>query len=187
MDMVSAPDNSSGVFMRTHWLGLLTCAMVLVVTKRVFTVAHVYGQSMTPTLRDGDYVLGLQLPIRRAWLWHVLRRQLLRRGAVVLLYSPAHLSRLNVKRIDGLPGDTRAWGWKTSATGPHPLPADHVFLVSDASHQADVPGHDTLLPGPPIDSRLYGPLPMTTITARVLARCWPPGRLGLMTSRLGQA
>jgi hypothetical protein len=155
---------------------LLAFAALAVGTRKVLVLAHVYGKSMTPTLHKGDYILGLRLPVDRHPLGQLIRRSLIKRGAIILVRPPAHLGRLEVKRIDGLPGDLRNWGWMDSFIGPQLVPDNHVFLVSDASRHA-LPLSDSFTL-PPQDSRLYGPCPSTAIVARVFLRFWPITRFG---------
>lgn len=157
---------------------LLSCVMILLVVKRTILVAQVCGDSMAPTLRKGDYILGIRVPHRPGLLWQMIRSLFIKREAIVLVRPPAHLGRLEVKRIEGLPGDTRSWGWGTSLTGPHRVPDNHIFLVGDASR------HIGKFTGPPADSRLYGPCPSIAIVARVLFRLWPMGCVGYPRNRL---
>ena len=92
-------------------LMLLAGVLVLVVTKQMLVAARVYGRSMLPTLGEGDYLLGIRVPHHNGVLWQTIRTLLLTRGAIVLVRPPAHLGRLEVKRIDGIGGDFRSWGW----------------------------------------------------------------------------
>ncbi len=145
---------------------------------------RVRGNSMTPSLRDGDLV-------------HVLPRRCatrgLARGAVVVAAAPHGFDRLLVKRVVGLPGehirvssdgivriddaplresylDSAAGG--AGATASQWLCGDdEYFLMGD--NRADSG-----------DSRRYGPLPDAAIIGKVWLR-WPtrrPGRPARKTS-----
>lgn len=162
---------------RSIRLLLLAVLLLPAFLSRVVIRARVVGRSMRPTLEEGDYVLGLRISHNAIPPWPALRRALLPRGAVVLVRPPAHLGRLEVKRIDGLPGDVRAWGG-AATRGARPLATDQVFLLGDAGRQG---GAGT---GRPADSRLYGPCPVTAIVARVALRYRPLGRTGLVGVRL---
>jgi len=148
-------------------LALVVAFFLLV--RRAAVLARVRGESMMPTLEPGDYLLGLQVPPSLA-----LRRFLLGRGAVVLVRPPAHLGRLEVKRIVGVAGDIRRWGYGAAAIGPQHVPRDHIFLTGDAA------AGDGFRRGMAADSRQYGPCPTSAIVAWVLLRYWPIGRIGFI-------
>lgn len=158
-----------------RWL-LLGCAAA--VAGQVFVIARVQGESMRPTLRTGDYLLGLRVPHRGRWASRWLRNRLVRRGTIVLARPPAHLSRLNVKRVDAVAGDVRQWGWGEALTAPQPIPDEHVFLVGDGAWGAPVAPPAGIPAGPPADSRRYGPLPMEAVVARVVLRVGVPHPAG---------
>ena len=94
---------------------LLACLLLSLFLGRAFIRARVVGRSMHPTLEEGDHLLGLRISHSATPPWPALRRALLQRGRVVLVRPPAHLGRLEVKRIDGLPGDLRGWGGSSSS------------------------------------------------------------------------
>jgi signal peptidase I len=146
-----------------------SCLVLLVslLAKKIFVVAYVNGHSMMPTLYKGDYILGLRVPQRSGLAWQLIRSLLIKRGAIVLVCPPALLGRLQVKRIDGMSGDYRSWGWGIAATGPNQIVSNHVFLIGDLSQFTGK------ITGPSADSRFYGPCPSTAIIARVFLRFWP--------------
>ena len=45
------------------------------------------------------------------------------------------------------------------------VPKGHVFLTGDNTERS-------------VDSRQFGPVPMGLVRDRVVARVWPPGRIG---------
>ncbi len=149
------------------WLRLVAYTLIAAVVKRCFVVARVSGESMTPTLRNDECVVGIRIPRRQMIPWSLTRKVLLARGTIVLACPPECLRRLVVKRIDALPGDVRQWGWASAVIGPCPIPDNHIFLIGDASRDTG------LSMGPAADSRLYGPCPSEAILARVFLRCWP--------------
>lgn len=156
---------------------LLACLLLSLFLGRAFIRARVVGRSMHPTLEEGDHLLGLRISHSATPPWPALRRALLRRGRVVLVRPPAHLGRLEVKRIDGLPGDLRGWGGPAMAVPPQPLATHQVFLIGDAGREG------SLGAGIPADSRWYGPCPATAIVACVALRYRPLGRICLVGTR----
>lgn len=152
---------------------------LLIWGKRSCAIAQVRGHSMAPTLQQDDYILGIRIPHRPTRLRSALKDLLLQREAVVLVRPPAHLSRLEVKRIAGIADDVRDWGWGAAATGPRIIPSDHVYLMSDASRFMGA------LPGPSADSRLYGPCPSKAVLARVVIRYRPIGNVRLLWNEPG--
>ncbi|HHC08037.1 MAG TPA: signal peptidase I [Actinobacteria bacterium] len=127
--------------------------------------------SMEPALEPGDWVLA-----RRA-------TGPLRRGDVVVFPDPLESDRFLVKRVVGLGGerielvDGRVlvdgrplddpWGrGPTRPSDVWDVPDDAVFVLGDRR---------TVSAG---DSRRIGPLPRSRIGWRVVARYWPPGRVG---------
>lgn len=109
---------------------------------------RVQGDSMRPTLASGQVVLTVPARPHR-----------LRRGAVVVVRDPRDPARETVKRVAGLAGDLA-----DLPGGPTVVPAGHVAVVGDDRARST-------------DSRHYGPLPVTLVVARVVARLIPPGRL----------
>ena len=120
----------------------------------------VRGDSMAPTLRDGDIVYAPP---------HRLTRRPLRRSDIVVAYGPANSPDIIIKRISGLPGD-----WiecadngaviarpepPDGADNPNPplvwsCDAGEFFLTGDNRPES-------------ADSRKYGPLPERSIIGRV--------------------
>jgi signal peptidase I len=82
-------------------------AVVLVAAIALFAVffdfVAVSGVSMENTLHSGDLVLMARMNVISSIPW--LRRQLLRKGSIVILRDPLVARRLIVKRIAGFPGD----------------------------------------------------------------------------------
>lgn len=143
---------------------------------RGFLRVEVAGDSMTPELEPGDFLI-------------------LRRGAptgdraygrIVVTEDPRPegAGRLLLKRVIGLPGEALRVGGGVQVNGrrliePYAHGADPVeqhrgvqrlaedtyFLLGD--HRA----HST-------DSRDFGPVPRERITATALLRYWPPSRFG---------
>lgn len=129
---------------------LVTVAVVLaVLARRLTLVARVDGMSMEPALHDGDVIIGLR---------HVVPFAIPPRDAVILVRVPDHGSRLEVKRVGGIPGDRRTW---LGAESGRVIPAGRVYLVGDGSARVERAGVAA-------DSRTYGPIEVRHVAARVL-------------------
>lgn len=125
---------------------------------------------MEPSLYDGDLLL-----VRKP-------RRALRRGRMVIIDTPIEsVSRWQVKRIVGLPGDSLAFedGLLFINGAPHPepylrgLPAylglDRISIDVGEGHYfvlGDNRSHST-------DSRAYGAIEASRISGLVTGRLWP--------------
>lgn len=148
---------------------LLLCAMLtglILLLRTVLLVAVIHGESMAPTLRQGDRIL-------------VLRRFLagwLRKGQVIIITVPGGQEGLSaaegsaqgyyVKRAVALAGESY------TATDSAPsdekqekmknwlIPAGHVFVCGDNRQGS-------------IDSRIWGPLPLQNVRGIVVRKLAP--------------
>ena len=135
----------------------LAHALAALIARSHFVVR---GNSMFPTLRDGDIVFAPP---------HRLMRRPLRRGDIVVARGPANSPDIIIKRISGLPGDwieCAANGGVIARPEPPdgtdnpnpalvwPCDADEFFLTGDNRAES-------------ADSRKYGPLPKKAIIGRV--------------------
>ncbi len=147
-----------------------------VILLRTFVAAPmtVRGQSMAPTLRDGDVVLVVELLGAAPGV---------QRGDLAVFRDPD--GALTLKRVIGLPGDRVAIRDSVLEVdgralredyvdysriaglyfGPVTVPVGAVFLVGDNRAAS-------------IDSRIYGSLALDRIVGRVTLRLWPPGTVG---------
>lgn len=137
-------------------LGLL-CGVALLVLLGVRTclvMVTVYGQSMAPTLAQGDRVLALRR-FPRTWI---------RTGRIVLV-NPCGQERtgragweavcLQIKRVVAMEGETVT----ASAGEVRRIPPQHLFVCGDNREHS-------------IDSRIWGPLPLCSVSGLLLLR-WP--------------
>lgn len=134
--------------MRLSWMtyGGLLIAAVLAARRTLFVV-RIDGPSMEPTFRSGDAVLALRPPIGLT----------ARRGDVVVCRLPAGLpgpTGYLVKRVAGLAGD--------EVDGAGLIQPGRVFVLGDGTNS--------------LDSRRFGPLPLSAIRGRVIARLSLPVR-----------
>ena len=115
---------------------------------------------MAPAIEPGDWLLVDPTTIR----WP-------RRGSVVVFREPDG-DTLAVKRVAAGPRDRVAF-----AQGYLELADDEAWLLSDASRdEAAVRGY-----GDPIDSRVYGPVPVELLVGRAWFRYAPVRRIGRIT------
>ena len=112
---------------------------------------------MRPAIEPGDWLL--VDPTTDRWP---------RRGSVVVFREPEG-GDLAVKRVAGGPGDRIPF-----ADGYLDLADDEAWLLSDATtQQAGEAGF-----GEPVDSRIYGPVPLELLVGRAWFRYAPRRRIG---------
>jgi len=140
-------------------------------------------ESMTPTIERGDRIL--------TWkLWY----QPGRGDVIIFRYHPDERSQYFVKRLAALPGETieireggvhinglrltdGVWGRLRHVNMHHPraefagegnpfvVPPESVFVLGDNSERS-------------LDSRFFGPVPVSDIIGKAYKRYWPIGRAG---------
>lgn len=113
--------------------------------------------SMRPTLEPGDWLL--VDPTVRSWP---------RRGSIVIVQEPDS-GWLAVKRVAGRPGDVVPFAGGFLRLGP-----DEAWLLSDADEATAARAGF----GQPVDSRRYGPVPVSHLMARAWFRYGPLARVG---------
>lgn len=142
------------------------------------SLRRVRGASMEPTLREGDLVA--VVPVRAAGVGGPGR------GDVVLVRDPRDPSRVTIKRVAGLAGETvrvrrgrlhvdgvpqlERWAAGEGPDAELEVPPGHVVVLGDARHRSS-------------DSRVFGPVPVELLDGRVLARVAPHARLLTGTPR----
>jgi type IV secretory pathway protease TraF len=110
-------------------------------------------ESMAPALAPGDWLL--VDPTCARWP---------RRGCVVVVREPGS-GILAIKRVAARPGDRVRVGGRLIRLGP-----GEAWLLGDAADRS-------------IDSRRYGPVPLTALVGRAWFRYWPARRAGLIPRR----
>ncbi|MBM3949087.1 MAG: signal peptidase I [SAR202 cluster bacterium] len=148
--------------------------LVKVLTSRHYIVR---GDSMAPTLRNGDVVLVTGLRRAKAGPG---------RGDVVVVGEAPPGERRSIKRVVGMPGETVRTDEGTLYVGGVP-PAEPYLgglpavLGVDTEQWALGPDEYLVLGdnrARSTDSRAYGPVERPRIIGRAWWRYWPPGRAG---------
>jgi signal peptidase I len=109
------------------------------VSDNIMQFCHVVTGSMQPAVFPGDYVV-----VDKTYY----RRNPPKKGEVILYRYPDDRSKLYIKRIAGLPGDTMR-----IAGGDVIVPHGHVFVLGDNSEHSD-------------DSRHYGPVTLSDVLGK---------------------
>jgi len=153
---------------------ILLAVIVFLVLNTLTGRFQVRGMSMTPTLRDGEYLL-----IGKLSYWF----QSPARGDIVVFHPPTNPQEDYIKRIIGLPGETveirdgRIYIDGTPLEEPYitsPVPysgawtlrADEYFVLGDNRANSS-------------DSHTWGVLPRRNIVGKAWLTYWPPTEWGL--------
>jgi signal peptidase I len=156
---------------RRRWAVVLLCVGAAVVALRLFVVTsvRVAGESMAPTLHQGQVLLVDKLGDD------------VHRGDLVVFHDP-NQGTPSVKRVVGVAGDRvvirdavlsvnnrevpEPYVDRASIDGLYTpttvVPEGHVFVLGDNRARS-------------LDSRVYGPVALDDVDGRVLLRLWPPG------------
>lgn len=166
-----------GSFFKTlrDWVLPLVAAVALALVIRMFIggATTVKGESMLPTLNNGDILMVSKIPTYN---------NNFKRSDIVILDSPDHPDELYVKRVIGLPGETvEIHDGKVFINGlllvehyvkdlPTEAYRDNVWVLRE--DQYFVMG-DNRNPGASNDSRLFGPVSADRLEAVARFRIWP--------------
>ena len=146
---------------------------------------RIVGESMKPTLREGEYIA--VRPLGDDGL------ESLARDRIVVLRTPGSGRQFSVKRIAGISGDTLAFRdgrvrlhRDPEIFGDPDLPRSPV-LQAHSSEQISVPWDHVFLigdnPRASVDSLRWGALPIAALVGRAWAVVWPPGAMRLLHRR----
>lgn len=166
------------------WIKSISVAILIAVFIKtfIFNVTYVKGESMYPTLEEGDRLILKKYET-------VLETQEYKRGDIVVFKSPLENdNRSFIKRVIGLPGDKinilngkvyindkeikESYTEKELFT--EPLIYGNSYIVLE--NELFVIG-DNRLPGKSNDSRGFGPIELEGIEGKVLLRIFPFNKL----------
>ncbi|EIW82413.1 LexA signal peptidase [Coniophora puteana RWD-64-598 SS2] len=139
----------------------------IAVNEYVYTLKTVKGRSMQPTLNPDDSFSNDVLLFDR---YSIRAGKPVNRGDIVALKDPIGGSKVIVKRIIAIEGDT------VQTLPPYPdaevvLPKGHVWV------EGDEPFHT-------LDSNKFGSVPVSLIESRLTSIIWPLHRFGLVQSQI---
>ena len=172
----------NGTRQLVEWVVLVATALViaLVIKAFLFQAFYIPSASMYPTLKDNDRVLVNKV----SYKVHSVHR-----GDIVVFSRPkdeaSNIKDL-VKRVIGLPNETVEGrnghiyidgkllnepylprGITTSTFAARTIPANSIWVMGDNRPVSS-------------DSRVFGPIPISSVVGRVFIRIWPPTRLGIL-------
>lgn len=175
-------------------VGLIVLIAPLVVIAMIswfFQEYQVLGQSMQPTLYNGNRLIVLKMP--KTWSDITRHPYIPGRGDIIIFIPPSDLSSQAavsdqlVKRVIGLPGDrvVITGGTVTIYNRAHPngfdpdktLPYGKDIGYTSGNLDVTVPPNKVYVLGDnranAIDSRVFGPVPVKSITGKLVVRIAP--------------
>ncbi len=166
----------------------------LVVFGAVFALIYLFvaqfhkvsGNSMFPTMHDGDYLITEKISYRLGEP---------KRGEIVVLKNPRNESQDFIKRIIAIPGDTIGIERNSVFVNGGLIPEKYLPLNTPTHAGAFITEGNSIKAGPnqyfvigdnrnhSSDSREWGPVTKKEIIGRALFRYWPPQSIGLLTNK----
>ncbi|HEX9679294.1 MAG TPA: signal peptidase I [Candidatus Saccharimonadales bacterium] len=166
--------------------------LAFVINHVVFQSYEVFGQSMAPTLHEGDRLIISKLG--KSWSSLLRRDYLPKRGEIIVFHNPQSADVQLVKRVVGLPGDIiivrDGQLFVTPPDGSNTFNFDDVYgldLVGATDKlESLVPAGkvfvvgDNRIPGGSLDSRNdLGTVPLGDIVGDLVLRIYPLGDAGV--------
>ena len=164
------------------WVIPFALAIGIAVLVRLFVggVTTVQGNSMHPTLSDGDLLIINKLPTYT---------QDYERAEIVIIDAPQEPGRLYVKRIIGMPNETVQIHNGHVFINGRQLKENYIDNLDTTIYSKDewklgpdeyfVMG-DNRVPGASNDGRLFGPIAAKHIRGIALFRLWPLNHMGTL-------
>jgi signal peptidase I len=155
-------------FNRSYFYVSLWVVCALCMTGSIFTYTQnhviqfcrIASGSMQPSLEPGDFVI-----IDKTYYRHASPRP----GDIILFVYPDDRSKLYIKRIEALPGDTiRSSAESAAIIVPH----GHVFVLGDNREHAE-------------DSRVFGAIPLTDVLGKARQVYFSWNTSGIQWQRAG--
>lgn len=192
-NQTSQSDGSDNKLKRFNWrpvrtLGIWVVAIgiAIIVNQLGFQSYQVFGMSMAPTLKNGDYLIISKMPV--TWSKVTNNSYTPKRGEIIVFDSPFEDTRI-IKRVIGLPGEriVISGGEVTIFNSEYRMgfnpyselelddmfvsgeisdliPEGHIFVIGDNRKES----------GASSDSRnSLGPLPVENIVGNLVIRLWP--------------
>jgi signal peptidase I len=152
----------------------MTLVVFLIFTMFVVQGFKVYGSCMEPNLTTGERILGNKFV-------YMFERPA--RGDVIVFRYPLDPSRIYIKRVIGLPGETIEIRKGVVYVDDKPLKEDYVRRVPHGDYPKTWVRPDHLFVMGDFrdasnDSRYWGELPMENVEAKIWLRYWPMQKLG---------
>ena len=152
-------------------------ALVIFVALRFFMQNfRIEGQSMEPTLHDGQFLIVDKISYRLGQV---------QRGDIIIFDAPPSPGKDFIKRVIGLPGETVELRQGVVHINGQPLDEPYVFFPVTRSWGPQTVGEGVYFvmgdnrPSSN-DSRMWGMLPGSEIIGRALVCYWPPQHWGVM-------
>jgi signal peptidase I len=163
-------------------MGMIASVVTLVLITFAFRLTRVQGESMLPSLHDGEFTIVNQL---------IYRLHPPQRGDIIVFRSPVEEGEDYIKRVVALPGETLSIesGWVIvkglKLNEPYVLnapdhsfsqttvPPDHLFVLGDNRQNSS-------------DSRNYDAIPYSSILGKASFVIWPPHDWGFIKSFRGR-
>ncbi len=166
-----------------EWIVVIVVAVALALVLRNFVISttHVDGNSMNPTIENGDRIF-----VNRMGFF----KDRLKRGNIIELHAPDKPGRDYIKRIVALPGDTVELKNNKVYVNGQQLEEDYtssqITLVSgdktywELSEDEYFVLGDNRLPRESNDSRIFGPIHKKAIVGRAFLRYFPFNKIGIL-------
>ncbi len=158
-----------------EWFQTIAVTWIVFLFMETFVLQgfRVYGSCMEPNLVTGERLLGNKF---------VYRMQPLRRGDVIVFRFPQDPTKIYVKRVIGMPGESVEIREGAVLINGRPMRERYVVNLAHGDYPAtDVPAGRYFVLGDnrdhSSDSRAWGTVPAGLVEGKVWVRYWPLGRV----------